>query len=70
MPKASEVGDTEKVDRTPEPDSVTSLVPAPPPVVTVRFATFEPVLVGLKFTLTVQVLPAVTDDPQLCVREN
>jgi hypothetical protein len=70
LPKLSAVGETEKADLTPVPESVTLLVPAPPPAATLSVATFEPVLVGLKLTVIVQLAPAATEVPQLFVCAN
>jgi hypothetical protein len=70
LPKLSAVGATEKVDLTPVPESDAVLLPAPPPVVTLSSATFDPVLVGLNVTLIAQLAPAATDVPQLFVCAN
>ena len=70
LPKDNDVRDTEKLDRTPVPESVTRLVPAPLPVDTVTLATLVPTLVGLNFTLIVHVAPTATDVPQLLNCEN
>ena len=69
LPKLSAVGETEKVDRTPVPESVALLVPAPPPAITLSVAALEPVVVGLNLTLIVQLAPAATEVPQsfVCV---
>src|SRR4029453_2179749 len=63
-------GATEKVDRTPVPESEVVLVPAPPPAVTLSIATFDPVPVGLNVTFIAQLAPAATDVPQLFVCAN
>lgn len=70
LPKLSAVGETEKADLTPVPESDTVLTPAPPPAVTLSVAAFDPVLVGLNLTLIVQLAPTATEAPQLFVCAN
>jgi hypothetical protein len=58
------------VDLTPVPDNDTVFVSAALPAVTLRFAVFDPVLVGLNVTVIVQLAPCGTDEPQLFVCAN
>jgi len=70
VPKLSAVGETEKVDLTPVPESDTVLIAAPPPGDTLRIATFDPVPVGLNLMLIAQLAPTATEVPQLFVCVN
>jgi hypothetical protein len=71
FPNPSVLGETKYAAAwMPVPESATLLIPCPPPAVTVIFAVFGPMLVGLNVTLMVQELPPGTDAPQLCVSEN
>ncbi len=54
----------------PVPVSATVCVPSPPPALTLSVAVLEPIELGLKTTLIVQLAPTPTDAPQVLVCAN
>jgi hypothetical protein len=58
------------VGAIPVPETPIVWTPAPPPELILTAASFSPIVVGRKTTSIVQVAPAATEVPQLCVSVN